>query len=377
MKPSPLENICVLDFSWVLAGPFATRLLADFGAEVIKVQPPLLADDSAFSRAYYREWNRNKLGISLDLSRPAGIALAHRLVSISDVVVENFTPRVMANWGLEYADLCRIRPDIILVSLSALGHDGPWKDFTGFGPTVQAFSGLTALTAFPGGEPLGAGYSVADHIAGLYASLALIAALEYRRSTGRGQFIDLSQTEALVSLLGEAFGEGGQSVRAAPEGVYPCRGSDRWCALSVESEEQWRCFKSALGWPGWAEASRFASPAGRVREKAELDRLIAGWTLGRTAEEAMALLQNAGVPAGVVQSAADLARDPQLLARRFFLKSSDGSGANQAQPFKLAGMPARKRAAPGRGRDNEHVFSKLLGLDRETLKKLRADRIIT
>jgi crotonobetainyl-CoA:carnitine CoA-transferase CaiB-like acyl-CoA transferase len=306
MKPSVLEHIRVLDLTWVLAGPFATRLLADFGAEVIKVQPPLAAGDDSFSRAYYREWNRNKLGITLDLGRPAGLALARRLVSISDAVIENFSPRVMANWGLEYPDLRRIKPDIILVSLSALGHDGPWKDFAGFGPTVQAFSGLTALTAYPGEEPLGVGYSLADHVAGLYAGLALLGALEYRRRTGSGQFIDLSQTETTLSLLGEAFGEGDHGAPAAPQGVYPCLGEDRWCALSVDGDEQWHSFKTALGSPDWAEAPVFATREGRVQRKTELDRLIAGWTslrppflleIQRSRRVSSAAFQAGGTPA--------------------------------------------------------------------------------
>lgn len=203
---SILHNVRIVDFTWVLAGPYGTRLLADFGAEVIKVQPvnaPETGD--AFERGYYAAWNRNKRSITLDMNRPEGISLAKKLIANSDVVIENFTPRVMANWGLTYDDLKRIRPDIIMVSMSAFGQTGPKRDRAGFAPTIQAASGLTGLMSFPGGEPLGPGFSLADHVVGLYAAMAVLAALEERRKTGEGQYIDISQQEAMMSLLGGEF----------------------------------------------------------------------------------------------------------------------------------------------------------------------------
>jgi len=171
-----LQNIRILDFSWVLAGPYATRILADFGAEVLKVQPLLPEAEDKFSRGYYNTWNRNKLGITLNLDRSEGIALAKRLVAVSDAVVENFTPRVMANWGLDYDSLRQVKPDIIMLSMSTMGNTGPWRDYTDFGLTIQAFSGITYLTSFPGKPPLGLGISYADHIAGLVDCLALLRA---------------------------------------------------------------------------------------------------------------------------------------------------------------------------------------------------------
>jgi benzylsuccinate CoA-transferase BbsF subunit len=185
-RQSVLHGIRILDFTRVLAGPYATRILADFGAEVIKVQPLLRREEDAFSRGYYNTWNRNKLGVTLDLGKPEGVAVARRLAGVSDAVVENFTPRVMANWGLDYDSLRRVKLDIIMVSMSAMGSTGPRRDYTGFGPTVQAFSGMTALASYPGGPPLGLGTSYADHVAGLTAVLALLSALEYRRGTGEG-----------------------------------------------------------------------------------------------------------------------------------------------------------------------------------------------
>jgi len=388
---SVLQNLRILDFSWVLAGPYATRILADFGAEVIKVQPLLPEAEDKFSRGYYNTWNRNKLGVTLNLNRPEGIALAKRLVAISDVVVENFTPRVMANWGLAYESLRKVKPDIIMLSLSTMGNTGPWRDYVGFGPTIQAFSGITYLTSFPGKPPLGLGTSYADHIAGLSACFALLGALEYRRRTGEGQYIDLSQVEAMASLLGDAVLDyqlqgrevepvGNSSTEAAPHGVYRCQGDDRWCAIAVFTEEEWQGFKLALGNPSWAEARRFATLNGRLKSKAELDRLVEGWTKEHTAEEVMALLQREGVAAGVVQDASDLAKGPQLRERDFFIELDHpelGKTISDGVPIRLSGTPAKySRAAPLRGQDNDYVYGKLLGLSRGELDELKRQGII-
>ena len=386
-----LQNIRILDFSWVLAGPYATRILADFGAEVIKVQPLLPEEEDKFSRGYYNTWNRNKLGITLSLNKPEGVAIAKRLVGISDAVVENFSPRVMANLGLDYDSLRKVKPDLIMLSLSTMGNSGPWRDYAGFGPTIQAFSGITYLTSFPGKPPLGLGTSYADHIAGLIACLALLSALEYRRKTGEGQYIDVSQVEAMAGLLGDAIldytvrGEevepvGNSSTEAAPHGVYRCQGDDRWCAIAVFTDEEWQGFKRALGNPPWAEDKRFATLAGRLKHSEELDRLVEDWTKERTAEEAMALLQRQGVAAGVVQDASDLAEDPQLKERGFFIELDHpelGKTVSDAVPIRLSDTPARyTRAAPIQGQDNNYVYRELLGMSEDEIDKLREQGVI-
>jgi benzylsuccinate CoA-transferase BbsF subunit len=377
MTDSVLKGIRILDFTWVLAGPYATRLLADFGAEVIKVQPLLPREEDDFARGYYNTWNRNKLGITLNLSTPEGIALAKKLVLSSDAVVENFTPRVMANWGLGYESLKKLKPDIIMLSLSTMGATGPYRDYTGFGPTIQAFSGLTYLTPCPGGPPLGLGNAYADHVGALFACLALLGAFEYRRRTGQGQYVDVSQVEAMASLLGDAFVP---VKEMALQGVYRCQGDDRWCALAVATDEEWQNFKKALGSQPWADDRRFATSASRLKNKQALDELIEGWTKTCPAEEVMSLLQKRGVAAGVVQSAADLAQDPQLKERGFFVELTHpeaGKTISDAAPIRLSATPARyTQTAPLPGQDNDYVYGELLGLSKGELAGLKKQGVI-
>jgi benzylsuccinate CoA-transferase BbsF subunit len=367
-----LKDVKILDFSWVLAGPYATRILADFGAEVIKIQPLIpREDEDVFTRGFENTWSRSKRGINLNMAKPQGIALAKRLVAWSDAVVENFTPRVMANWGLDYANLKSIKPDIIMLSLSTMGATGPQKDYVGFGPTVQAFSGLTHLTAYPDGPPLGPGTAHADHVAALFACLTLLGALEERRRTGEGQHIDISQVEAMASLLGDAFIP---AKETAFQGVYRCRGEDRWCALSVASGEEWRGFEKALGNPPWAGERRFATLTKRLENKEALDNLIEGWTQERTAEDVMTLLQKQGVAAGVVKDARDLAQDPQLKKRGFFVEL--GGAISDANPIRLSESPPRYRPGPLPGQDNEYVYGGLLGLSKVEMNKLKEEGVI-
>jgi len=388
---SVLHNIHILDFSWVLTGPYATRLLADFGAEVIKVQPLLPEAKDTFSRGYYNTWNRNKLGVTLNLNKPEGVAIAKRLVSISDIVVENFAPRVMANWGLDYDNLKKVKPDLIMLSMSTMGQTGPWRDYVGFGPTVQAFSGITYLTSYPGKPPLGLGYSYADHVAGLFACLSLLGAIEHRQRTGEGQYIDISQVETMAGLLGSDILEyavngkppeatGNRSNEAAPHGAYRCRGDDRWCAIAVYSDYEWQGFKRALGNPPWTKDKRFATLSGRLKNAVELDRLVEKWTKKHSAEEVMALLQEQGVAAGIVQAASDLASDPQLKTRGFFIELEHpelGKTLSDATPIKLSDTPARyTQAAPVPGQDNNYVYHELLGMSGDELVELTKHGVI-
>jgi benzylsuccinate CoA-transferase BbsF subunit len=272
-----------------------------------------------------------------------------------------------------------------------MGQTGPWRDYVGFGPTVQAFSGITWLTSLPGQPPTGPGFSYADHVAGLYASLALLGALEYRWRTGSGQYIDISQVEAMVSLLGgaildytaggkEAVPVGNSSSLAAPHNVYRCQGKDRWCAIAVFTDEEWQGFKRALGNPPWAEDERFATLSGRLNNNEELERQVAGWAKEHTAEEVMSRLQANGVAAGVVQDASDLVGNPQLRARDFFIEidhPEEGKTLADASPVKLSHTPARyHRAAPTPGQDNNYVYRQLLGMSQAEVVELRENGVI-
>jgi benzylsuccinate CoA-transferase BbsF subunit len=372
---SILHNIRILDFTWALAGPYATRLLADFGAEVIKVQSPLMeAADDAFTRGYYNTWNRNKLGITLNLNTLEGVALAKRLAAKCDAVVENFTPRVMFNWGLDYANLKKVKPDIIMVSMSVMGQK---SNYSGYGPTVHALSGMTRLTSFPNQPPLGPGFSYADHVAGLYASIRLLAALEERAKTGSGQHIDISEVDIMNYMLQdieELKPMGNSSSLAAPHNVYRCK-DNRWSAVAVFTEEEWRGLKKAMGNPSWAEDNKFAALSGRLECRNELDKLITAWTQEHTAEEVMSLLQEHGVAAGVVQDAADLTKNPHLRARRFFIK--DINTPIDTSPIRMSATEVEyQRGAPKPGQDNNYVFGELLGIIEKERVELKEMRVI-
>jgi benzylsuccinate CoA-transferase BbsF subunit len=275
-----------------------------------------------------------------------------------------------------------------MLSMSVMGQTGPQRDYVGYGPTVQAFSGMTYLTSFPGQPPIGPGFSYADHIAGLYASIALLGALEHRRRTGEGQYIDISEVEAMTGLLGGAVLDytargkepepaGNSSPLAAPHNVYPCRGENRWCAIAVFTDEEWRGLKRALDNPYWAEDARFATLAGRCENIDELDRRMVAWTRERTAEEVMSRLQENGVAAGAVQDAADLAGDPQLKERGFFVNKPEIGKFVDATPIRLSQSPAEyKRAAPSQGQDNDYVYGKLLGMSEKEMADLKDSGVI-
>jgi crotonobetainyl-CoA:carnitine CoA-transferase CaiB-like acyl-CoA transferase len=379
MNGGVLNEIRVLDFSRVLAGPYATRILGDFGAEVIKVQSRKTARGSEDNNgAYFNAWNRNKRSITLDMSNPESREIALKLTAISDVVVENFSPRVMSNWDLNYEKLAEVRKCLIMVSMSGMGQTGPWKDFAAFGPTVQSLGGLTYLTSYGEDAPIGLGYSYADATAGLYCAIAILAALEHRDRTGMGQYIDLSEYEAVCTLIGPAllhtaanqediYPQGNQSpdIPAAPYGCYKCFGEDRWCAIAVFDEAEWQALCSVLGHNEWAQDPRFSTLAMRKERSEELDAMIQGWTSRNTAETVMHLLQEAGVHAGVVQNAQDLANDPQLQARGFFAHLDHpvlGKTVSDGTPIKMgSGSPADWKRAPLLGEDNEYVYMDLLG----------------
>ena len=302
-----------------------------------------------------------------------------RLAKLCDVVVENFSPRVMVNWGLTYEKMKEVKPDIIMVSMSAMGQTGPWRDYVGFGPTMQALSGITYMTSWDEHSPSGLGQAYADVISGLYGVIAVLAALEYKDKNGGGQHIDLSQYEAMCSLMGPALldasanqrdllpaGNSAEDEPAAPYGCYPCLGKERWCVIAIYSEPQWQALCRILGDPSWAKEKRFSTVPLRKQHAEELNRFLAQWTASRAAEDIVKLLQESGIPAGVVQNARDLAIDPQLISREFFVKlehPAKGTMVADTLPMKCDGRFADHwKPTPFLGEDNRYVFLQLLGV---------------
>jgi benzylsuccinate CoA-transferase BbsF subunit len=390
----PLDAVRVLDFTWVVAGPVTTRILADLGAEVIKVERRGSLDFGDRRGGLSGTLMRGKKSVLLDLNDPRGLELARRLAALSDVVIDNFSARVMTNLGLDYEALVTLRPDVICVRMTGFGLTGPDRDHVSYGPTLQALTGYTLLMAEPGAPPAGFGYSYSDLAGGNLGTLAVLAALWRRRQTGRGQLIDLAQLEAVASLVGPALleraleggtseprGNTSQEAPAAPHGVYPCAGDDRWIAITVFGDGEWQRFTEAIGRPAWTRDARFGTLAGRLAHAAELDQVVAGWTRGQRAEDAMARLQAAGVAAGLVANAEDLCvRDPQLAARGHFVDVPTPEGGTvrmDGPPFILSENPARVSGpGPLLGEHTEEVLSHLLGLGPDEIAALREARVV-
>lgn len=386
MGTPPLEGIRILDFTWVVAGPVATRILADHGAEVVKVErkvPPPLGNRKLGLQC---ELHRNKLSVAINMASPRGVELARKLAEKCDVVIDNFSARVMRSWGMDYESLRAVKPDIICVSMSGLGHTGPLSSYVSYGPTLQALSGYTLLMADEDGRPAGYGYSYADMGGGYTGALAVLIALWNRKRTGRGQFVDLSQFEAVTAVVGPSlldiaingreqkpFDYRSQEAPAAPHGVYRCApregDDDRWIAIAVRSQAEWERFTAALGAPAWANDPKFRTLYLRMRNRAELDAHVTRWTRERSAEDAMTELQRAKIAAGVVSNGADLCeRDPQLKSRGFYAPVDTPSGGTThvtGVPFRIStGSGSIRTIAPEVGENNEHVLGHILGLSK-------------
>ncbi|GIS95084.1 MAG: hypothetical protein CM1200mP22_23210 [Dehalococcoidia bacterium] len=291
----------------------------------------------------------------------------------------------MPSWGLDYEGVRKIKPDIIMLSMSGFGRTGPWKDWVSYGQTLQAWSGFTDLTGFPNTDPSGPASAYSDAVGGMTGAQAVLLALIQRANTGKGQWIDVSQMEAMSSLLGplslelsanntevQRTGNRLSHGGGAPHGAYRCRGDDRWLAITVFTDEEWSSFVSVIGAPDWAFEPRFANPQSREQHSDELDQLVESWTRGQIAEAAMHLLQASGIAAGVVQTGEDMANnDPQLRERGTFQPVPDGLGVFRTiekAPYKLSRTPGQvTRGAPEFGADQDFVLSEIIGLSDEEL----------
>ncbi|MGF7239266.1 MAG: CaiB/BaiF CoA transferase family protein [Frankia sp.] len=418
-RRGPLAGVRVADFCWMGVGSVATRMLADFGAEVIKIEDrtrldtprrlPLYKNDP---RSYgdedpnpdpnkgglFNNYSRNKLGVTINMRSAAGRALAERLIAKSSVVTENFAPGVMERWGLTYERLRAITPDVIFAHMSGFGQTGPHHKYRSYGPVVQAVSGLSFISGLPGREPSGWGLSYMDNQAAYYNSAALLMAIMHRNTTGQGAEIDTSAVEVGINLLGPDLLDvtvNGQPTRrpgfptgnrlehpdAAPHGVYPCAGDDRWVAIAVFDDDDWRRLVEALGSPAWTTDPRFATQPSRFRHQDALDNHLAAWTRSRSPHDVMFLLQDRGVCAGAVQDARDLNEfDPQLAHRGTFFELDHpviGPARFEGTPITFSRIGQDNwRSAPLLGEDNEYVFKNLVGLSDDEMGELAEAGVI-
>lgn len=397
-RDAVLAGVRVLDLTAMWAGPLCTRVLADLGAEVIKIESPTRIDGTRANPGYFNWLNRNKLSLTLDLGKPQGAQLFRRLVGLSDVVVESFTPRVMPNFGLDYRALRAANPSLIMLSMPAYGSTGPYRNYVAYGPGIEAMSGLSWLTGYEDGPPMLSGSAYADPVAGLHGALAILAALRYRRLTGEGQWIDLAQRECLTQMIGEYLvlagagrqippRSGNRHPARAPHGCYRCagdgdsvQGKDEWVAISVADDEEWKRLCRALGEEALGDDPRFRTAQARKADEDELDQIIEGWTRQRGPMEATRLLQAAGVAAGAVLNGEALSRDEHLMARGFFVSVADADGKVGPYPgvlWKTAERPEEVfRPAPRLGQHNRGILGGLLRLTTEEIDQLERDEVI-
>lgn len=401
----PFAGLRIIDLGTVWSVPLMTKLLALLGAEVIKVDAPGRPDVTRYGEhadnqitgkfwetgGRYHALNLNKKNIILDLTQPKGRQVFESLVKVSDIVAEQFSPRVMANLGYEYPSLQSLRPDIIMVSVNAFGHTGPWKDYRAFGPAVDVLSGLTSVTGYTDGVPVLSAATFTDIMAGINALIACQAALHYRQKTGKGQWIQMSQLESTTFCLAEPIIDYNMNHRVktwqgnrhnfyAPHGCYRCRGRDAWLAIAVTSDEEWRGFCQALNSPAWTRDEKLQDSLGRWQNQDELDRLVEAWTMTKEHYEAMQLLQQYGVPAGAVLNSKEVLMDSHLKDREYFQlvqfpilpgMEQVGKRPHMGLPWKMTGTsPMMLKASPRLGEHNYDVLTQILGMSRAEVLEL-------
>ena len=405
--PGPLTGYRVLDFGWVLAGAIPGMVLADMGAEVIKVETrqrmdymrmgrPIVGDQpDPEQNPMFHNVNRSKLSITLNTTRPEAVALARQLAARSDVVIENFSPGVIDRLGLGYAELSGINPRLVMASISSNGQTGPLRDLRAYAPSVGAMAGLDSTLGYEGGRPLGLKHAYADICGALHTVFAITAALYQRRRTGRGRFIDVSMLRATVATMGAGLMEyemtgrvmpprGNYDPVMAPYGNYPCRGDDAWVSIAVRTEEEWQGLKRAIGASAsaqaWTNAAEFASRYARLRNRRDMDVHLAEWTRARMPEEVTELLQAQGVAAFPVMGAEQRLFDPHFQARGLY--SDIEHPALGVEPvfnlmWQLGRTPPRiRRHAPLLGEHNGEVFGGLLGMAEQEIRRLEEEQVI-
>jgi len=386
------EGIHIVDFGWAIAGPLSLKYLADYGATVICIEslqrPDLLRISAPFkdgvsniNRAgYFSYFAANKYSVSLDLNKDAAKEIARKLVARADIVGDSHRPGVLEKWGLDYDELSKIKPDIILIRSSNQGLTGPAAMQPGLGNHINGLGGIVNLVGMPDEEPICPMVAYTDYCIPHFAASVLIGALDYRRKTGKGQLIDLSQFEAGLQLIApllldystngvEAKANGNSCEYAAPHGVYRCKGEDQWCAITVFSDDEWQAMCKVMGKPEWTKNGKFSTLPGRKRNETELNHLVEQWTSQYKPEHVMMLLQNEGVAAGAVLNAQDLCNDVQLKERECFWSGDHkelGMFSYLGQPSRLSQTPAKLyRDAPSLGEHNEYICLEILGMSED------------
>ncbi len=396
----PLQGMRVLSFDHVLAGPFGMMLLADLGAEVLKVESAkggldpfrfFGTGDDPNASPRFLEFNRNKRSVTVNLKHPEGPGLIRELAQHCDLVLDNFAARVMPGLGLDYEHLVEQKPDIVTLRMPGLGATGPKKDSLTLGTIITGFTGFTWLwnESADLDPPVGSGTVLPDYVSGVMAAILSVAVTLYRRRTGRGMAMDMAQAEAAAFLIGAAMIQaantdtepvavGNRSPYHAPYGIYACKGDDRWCVIATEDEAQWRKLAAAIGQPELADDPRFQDSADRVRNRAELDAVIEDWTRPRDCHEVMRLLQAEGIPCGAVQNGADLVENDPHLQTRGFLGTHDnprfGRLTLPCLPIRFARTDAAQDwVFPDLGRDTDRTLRDVLGYDDARIRQLRED----
>lgn len=404
MAKGIFEGLHVVDFSWAAAGPQVTRELAEHGATVIHVEShtrlcplrtfaPFKDAKPGINRsAFHAEYNTCKLSMSVDLNQPKAQEVARRLIAWADVVAESMTPGTLGKMGLDYESCRKINPRVIYFSTTQQGQYGPHRMFQGVGHHINALAGFSTCTGWPDSDPTMVFTAYSDFIAPWYTLIAIMGALLRRRKTGEGMYIEQAQFEAGVTFMGpdildfmvngRSVGRNGNRDRyMSPHGIYPCRGSDRWVAITVANDAQWQCFCAAIGNPAWTMDAKFATILGRKENEDELEKLISAWTKDYTPEQVMTIMQDSGVPAGVVQTSEDLLRDPQLKHRQHFVTLDHpeiGPHSYHAPAYRLSETPHElKSPAPCLAEHNQYIYRDILGFSDDEIADMLIEGIIT
>lgn len=402
MIDKPLAGIRVADFGQIVAMPFTAQILGWLGAEIILVEtqqrlttrvwPPFAEAIPGVNRSGgFNSINNGKLGCTLNLSDPKGMELAKRLISISDILAENYSTGTMERMGLGYDAVRRLRPDIIYLSLAAFGRTGPMKDLAGFHSVINLFSGLAAVTGHPGSHPRILGGIFPDGFSGCYCILAVLEALYHRAKAGEGQYIDVAMTEALATLLPEAIMDytlngreaervGNQDKIKAPHNVYRCRGEQKWVSISVDGDAQWEALAVAIDQPELVDDHRFDNAVARRENQEALDSIIQSWTLDREPWQVTEALQAAGVAAAPVLDSAEVLSDPHLNERGFVTwvdHPETGRRPMGTVSWTINGQRSSEyRPSPLLGEHNQYVFGELLNLPEDEVQRLIEDGVI-